>query len=446
MQETQIVPRIVSATGSATGSADPIPQVIPEVVGDAANKYPIVKIIAEPEYCKLKVHYEADSYIVAEKVDEAVAECRKLKVSGFRPGKAPDYAIKNRLKAQINQYVVRTMAVHAMDDIIFETNIKPIGQPQFSEIKVGNKNFSCDVEVTKKPDFELGNIKFEVAKPAQETDEEALAEKALYNLRMVVGDVQPYEEDDFVEEHDQITFSFTGTIEGEPFDGSVVEGEMYTVGANRWIGFDKNLIGMKAEEVREFDFQFVDGPLEGKTARFSLTVHMGTKRKPHPLDEEFFKKMGVSSAEEMLNQLRETSKASLKREQQMEIRNQVALKLIDSHKFEIPKFIIEEEAKYIASQSGLSFTTMADGDKTKYLDQAERNARLSLILDSIRESEPDSVLNEMEARNVLTNHIQSKGGDPNRVLNNPAMAAMLLNNIKDEFTLQWVSEQATIIE
>jgi trigger factor len=409
-------------------------------------KYPVVKIIDEPEYCKVKFHYEADPEVVIGKIDEAVAECRKLQVPGFRKGKAPDYAIKSRLRPQINQFVVREMATHAVDDIIFETNLKPIGQPKFSDIKVSQNNFACDVEMIKKPEFELANIKFDIPKPVVEMDEEALSEKSLYNLRLRVGETLPYEEKDSVEIGDQITFSFTATIDGEPFEGSTVEGELYAVGANLWIGFDKKILGMKADETREFEFKFEDGPLMDKVAKFSVTVHMGTKHKPHPIDDEFFKTMGVENLEELLNKLRSISRGSIERQKQESIRTQVALKLLDGNKFEIPKFIIEEEGKYIASQSGLSFSTLSDTDRQKYLEQAEKNARLSLILDSIRENEPDSVLNEIEARNVLTNHIRSQGGNPEQVFKNPLSVAMLLHSIKDEFTLQWVADKATLIE
>ena len=409
-------------------------------------KYPIVKLIDEPEYCKLKVHYEADPEVVISKIDEAVAECRKLNVPGFRKGKAPDQAIKIRLRPQINQYVVREMATHAMDDIIFEMNVKPIGQPKFSEVKAAKNNFSCDVEFTKKPDFELSDITFEVVKPVQEMDEEALAEKSLYNLRLRVGEKLPYEENDLVEQGDQITFSFVATIDGEPFDGSVVEGEMYTVGSNRWIGFDQHILGMKADQIREFEFTFTNGPMSGKTAQFSVNIHMGIKAKPHPIDNDFYQVMCVQNTEELLNKLRAISKASLSRNYQEAVRAQVAAKLLDCNKFEIPKIIIEEEAKYIASQQGISFVTASEEDKAKYLIQSENNSRLSLILDSVRESEPDSTLNELEARNILTDHIKAQGGDPSRVFNNPATAAMLLSSIKDEFTLQWVADKATIIE
>lgn len=409
-------------------------------------KYPIVKILEEPEYCKLKVHYEADPEVVIGKIDEAVAECRKLRVPGFRPGKAPDQAIKVRLRPQINQFVVREMATHAIDDIIFELNIKPIGQPSFGDVKISKNNFSCKVDLHKKPEFTLGDIKFDVSKPVEVLNEEGLVEKSLYDLRLRLGEAEPYEENDLVEVGDQITFSFVATIDGEPFDGNTVEGEMYTVGSNRWTGFDQNILGMKADETREFDFKFEDGALSGKTAKFSITVHMGTKRKPHQINDEFYQMMGLQNIEELMEKLRAISRASLVRSKQEAIRGQVATKLLENNKFEIPKFIIEGEAKYIASKSGISFDTASDEDKKKYLDQGEKNSRLSLILDSVRESEPDSVLNEVEARNAIANNIQAQGGNPEQVFNNPAVYAMLMSSIKDEFTLQWVADKANVIE
>lgn len=414
------------------------------VISSEEVKYPVVKVLEEPEYCKLKVHYEADPEVVVSKIDEAVAECRKLQVPGFRKGRAPDSAIKMRLRPQINQYVVREMATHAIDDIIFELNIKPIGQPKFSDIKASKNNFACDVELIKKPDFELSELEFEVPKPSQE-DEDTIVEKSLYNIRCRIGGVEPYEENDVVENGDQVTFSFIATIDGEKFDGSIVDGELYTVGSNRWTGFDQNILGMKAEETKEFEFTFKDGLLAEKTANFSVTIHMGTKPKPHPIDDEFFQIIGVKSIEELLNNLRSSAKFSIDRNSKMMIRNIISNQLLEKNKFEVPKIIIEQEAQYQASRAGLAFTSLSDADREKYLEEAERNARLSLILDSVRDSEPDSVLNSMEARNAISGHIQAQGGNPELVLRNPAHAAMLLSQVKDEFTLQWVADKAKII-
>src|SRR5690606_12610754 len=383
-------------------------------------EYPILNI-EEPDYCKLKVHYIGDPDIVSQKLEEAVSNLRNIQIPGFRKGKAPDSAIKVRLRPQINQFIAREMATAAIDDIVFETDIKPIGQPSFSNISIKGNVFSCDVELTKKPEFELSDLRFEIPKPdTGPLDEEALAEKSLFNLRLRVGETEPYEEDDIVEIGEQLTLSFEATIEGETFDGSLVEGEMYQVGSDRWSGWDDNLLGMRAGETKEFDFKFESGPdtLLGKQAKFSVTIHMGTKRKPHPVNEDFLKMMGVDSLKEMMDKLRTISKASIQKTAQQEKRNQIAIRLVEANKFKVPDFIVESEARNIAMQSGLLFKDLDETEKNRISEQAEKNTRLSLILDSVREGEPDSVLNDGEAQNHLVQHLQAQGQNP-AIINNP---------------------------
>lgn len=421
------------------------------------TQYPIVKV-QEVEYCKLKVHYEADPEIVKSKLVDAIASLRQVRIPGFRKGKAPDYAIKLRLRPQINQFIAREMVTQAMDDLVFETDIKPIGNPNFSNVTVKENCFTCDIDVVKKPEFEVGNYIFEVKKPKVEVNVDELAEKSLLNLRLRVGETSPYDENDCVELNDQVTFSFNATIEidgkQEPFEGSVVEGELYTIGSNRWKNFDDNLIGMKAGETKEFDFTFQNGPADliGESAHFTVTIHMGMKRKPHPINEDFYKVMGVENIEDLLNKLKKISLDSIDRNEKANIRQQVALKLIENTTFEVPKFLIEGEAKHIAAQNGVEyhlFDMQTEDEKEHWMKQGENNIRLSFIIDTIREQEPDAVLNDSEAQNQLARSIASQGQDPVAFFNNPAARSQiisLISSIKDEFALQWIASKAIIVE
>lgn len=419
-------------------------------------EYPVVKV-DEPEHCKLKVHYEADPEVVSGKMEEAIAALRKVKVPGYRQGKAPDQAIKVRLRPQINQFIAREMATHAIDDIVFETDIKVLGQPNFSNVKVNKNTFSCDVELTKKPDFEVENYKFEVPKPHQEHTVDELTEKALLNVRLRLGEKVPYEEDDVVEFGDEITFSFEATVEvdgkQEPLEGYTVEGELYTVGTDRWNGWDDQLLGMKADETREFDFTFNMGPddIVGKTAHFSVTVHSGMKTKPHPINDEFYKLVGVENVEELLEKLKSVTKLGMERTEKEKVRKQVAIKLVENNEFDVPKFMVEAEARNMAIQAGADLDTypFTEEEKEKLFEDAEKNVRLTLILDTIRDSEPDAVLNDNEAQRHLAQHLAAQGQDPNAFFNSPEARPQMLNlmsTIKDEFTLQWVAEQATLLE
>ena len=409
-------------------------------------KYPVVQW-SETEYCQLKVHYEADPSVVSGLRDNAVALVKKekVRVPGFRPGKAPDYAIKARLSKYIDNYVAQEMSSVIIDDIAYEADVKPIGFPKFTDLKVLKNKFICDLELNKKPDFELGEIKFEVKPLSKDNDPETLSQQSLETLRRRLGEMVPYEEEDVVEEGDQITLTFNGLIDKVPFEGSIIQGEMYIVGQKRWPGFDDALVGMKAGEQKEFTLSFgedVNEDLKGKTASFNVTVHMGMKSKPHELNEEFYTKCGFNTHEELMERLLTAAKITLKNERVQDLRQQVGNKLVETHDFKIPEFLIDAELKQIKNKN-------PSASQAEAREQAERSLKLSLILDSVRESEPDSVLNDIEARNTLMGHFQSQGQNPDVILSNPKMApyvAQMIETIKDEFTLQWVVDQAIIQE
>lgn len=412
-------------------------------------KYPNIQV-QEGEYCKLDIHYIADPEVVATKVGEAIQTLRNVQIPGFRKGKAPESAIKMKLRPQINNYVANAMASHAIEDIVFENDIKIMSQPQFSNVVLNGNKFHCDISLYKRPDIKLPELKFDLEKPKQEGSEDELIDRSIYNLQVRVGDLEPYGDDDVVEIGDNITFSFHATIDGQDFDGSSVEGEMYKVGSNRWNGFDNYILGMKAGESREFDFVFESGALAGQTAHFYIEVHMGTKQKPHELNDDFFVKMGVANKEELVEKLRKITQATIKRNELNNLRQQVARKLIDSDpELDIPDFITQQEAKVMAMNSGVDMASLSDEEAGMLVGQAKTNIKLSLILDTIREQEPDSVLNPNEARSHLAQHFASQGQDPGKIFNDQRMqyqVAMMVQNVRDEFTLQWVVDKCTILE
>jgi trigger factor len=364
-----------------------------------------------------------------------------------------------KLRPQINNYVANAMATTAIDEIVFEKDIKIMSQPQFSNVVLNGNKFHCDISLYKRPDINLPELKFDLEKPKQEGTEDELIERSIHNLQVRVGELEPYGDEDAVDFGDNITFSFKATIEGNEFDGSIVEGEMYKVGSNRWAGFDNYIIGMKAGESREFDFIFetvsaVDssekGLLSGKTAHFNVEVHMGTKQKPHELNDDFFVKMGVANKEELIEKLRKITTATIKRNELNNLRQQVARKLIDSDpELDVPDAIVKQEAMVMANNSGIDTTALSDEDLAGLIGQAKVNIKLSLILDTIREQEPDAVLNPNEARSHLAQHFASQGQDPGKIFNDPRMQyqiQMMIQNVRDEFTLQWVVDKCTILE
>jgi trigger factor len=402
-------------------------------------EYPIVNS-NEIEYCKLSVSYEADPDVVNDKIDEAIVSLRKVQIPGFRKGKAPDHIIKIRCKDRINQWVTREMAAQAYDDMVFETGVKPIGHPDFKDIDYKEKMFKCNMIVPYKPSFELEDFSTIKIEPYEgDVDIDQKVEESIKALQLRAGDVEPYGEDDVVSLGDNVTMSFTATIEGLEFEGSVVEGELYTVGSNKFPDFDDYILGMKAGEDREFEIVFPEEYPEigGKTAKFNVTIHMGMTKKPAALDENFFKICNCQDLEGLKVQLTQISKAQLIHAENDHFRKQVSKKLVEMHDFKVPNFLIEQEVEFLAKKNDIK----GDSYSKDLLEQAEKNCKLSLILDSIKEDEPDSVLDEDNARANLYRRFQMQGKDPEKSLveaQKDGSITMMLAALQDEFTLQWV--------
>lgn len=407
--------------------------------------------VKEVEYCKLEVLYSGDPDVVREKREEFVAELRKQQIPGFRKGKAPDSAIKARAGKKIEVYIAEQMKAQAYDDVIFETEAKPIGYPKFDNVSISGDKFSCKMTLYKKPDFELKDFKYEIPRPDINRDKEVEVQKALEDLRLRFGDIEPYGDDDFVERGDQITIGYTATIDGEPFEGSEAEGQLYVVGENSLPDFDDSVLGMSAGENREFEITFpeVYPDIGGKTAKFDVTVHMGTKKKPCALDDELAKNCGSDSLDALKDQLSKIASAKIKQAETLKVRQQVANRLVEDNDFKAPEFLVNLESQHISAQNGIDWNSLEENEQEVFKTQAEKQVKLSIILDSVRDSEPDSVLSDTEAQNGLAKKAQLQGRDPKTFLveaqRNGSLIGML-SALKDEFTLQWLVDQATLID
>ncbi|HWZ22686.1 MAG TPA: trigger factor, partial [Cytophagaceae bacterium] len=251
--------------------------------------------VSEIEYCKLNIHYEADAAQIDSKKNEVITHFKRAPVPGFRQGRATVDAIKIHYKNQIKESLKRALAEEAYHNTLFEKNIKPFGQPNFTSIFfVGNK-FSCDFSLNKKPDFEIAEYK-NIELPKQEVGYTILelAEKLLENVRKQCGITVPFVENDFVQMGDSVVINYD-CFDGETKVESVCAvGDLLTVGASKLPGFDENLLGMKLNETRTFYIKAPEGglpSLEGKEIKFVITIVNGSKNTPMPLGDELAKKI-----------------------------------------------------------------------------------------------------------------------------------------------------------
>lgn len=409
--------------------------------------------MTELEPCKYSIHYETNSEAILDKKAEVIKLFKNAPVKGYRQGKATLEAIKFTYKNQIEDALKRALAEDAYHNCIFEKKLRVHGTPNFTSAFLNDGKFICDFELHTKPDFELAQFKtFEIPKPHQDTNDLLLSEKMLQDFRVKAGEVIPYSELDFVQSGDNVIVDYTGSIDGQKIDNLSGQGELLTIGTSQLVDFDTNLLGMTIGETREFSLTVPPTGLPsmvGKTINFSVTLSMGSKTTPAPLDDSLAARVGKKDMVELREFIHETAITKIAEHFKSLVNEQVALKLLESHSFEVPNWMALAEAQYLVHSAKLTWDTLPDSDKEKYLEMSTKNVKLSLILDKLSE-EPDVQLSNQEIfdiirRNMTQNNVQ----EPNTVMEKMAKTGelnILMARIKEQHCLDYVVKNVRIVD
>jgi len=120
---------------------------------------------------------------------------------------------------------------------------------------------------------------------------------------------------------DYVVIDFTGSVEGEPFEGGEARGFLLELGSGRLIpGFEEQLTGTSAGDEREVKVSFPEDyqadHLAGKEASFAVSVKEVKEKRLPELDDDLAVEAG---GYESLEELREEVQGQLRKAQEAEI-------------------------------------------------------------------------------------------------------------------------------
>ena len=282
---------------------------------------------------------------------EAAVRLTKGKpLKGFRPGKAPLKVVAEavgheRLFNEAAQTAVPKIFVRA----ILDKDVDAIARPAVVINELSEENgltFTATVVVL--PEVTLGDFgSLTVTKRSVEVTDEDVEKELVYlaKTRSTHLDVaRP------AQEGDTVTVDFRILLNGELMEGGESKNHPVQVGEGHFVpDFEKNLLGIKAGDTREFNIEFPDDfakkKLQGKTAQARVKAHAVQKRVVPELNDEFAKKVG---AFDDLAALKYALKSNLTREreqrEQERFQGELADRLAEATQFShIPDVLIEKE-------------------------------------------------------------------------------------------------------
>ena len=351
--------------------------------------------------------------VPAEKFEEAVQHSYnknkgKFNIPGFRKGKAPFNMIKK-------MYGVGVFYEDAVDEVIDasypdaakESGLEIVSRPAVSieQIEEG-KSFIYTAKVAVKTEVTLGQYKgVEVQKTKSDVTEEDIETEIKRarekNSRLITV------EDRGVEDGDQVTIDFDGSVDGKRFEGGKAEDYPLTIGSHTFIdNFEEQLIGKKTGEECEvnvtFPAEYHVEELKNKPAVFKVKVkEIQRKELPEANDEFASEVSDFDTMEEYKKDLTEKLQAEKIEAAKTADEDKVVAKVIENATMEIPDQMVEEQvngmvndyARRLESQ-GISFKQYVEitgmtaekiGEQMK--PQAIKRIQTRLVLEAVVKAE-----------------------------------------------------------
>ncbi|CNK97096.1 trigger factor [Yersinia enterocolitica] len=387
---------------------------------------------------RVTITVAADSIEKAVK-SELVKAAKNVRIDGFRKGHVPMNIVEQRYGASVRQDVLGDLMQRNFVDAIIKEKINPAGAPNYvpGQYKEG-EDFTYSVEFEVYPEVELKDLEsIEVEKPVVEVND-ADIDTMLETLRKQQATWK--ETDAAATAEDRATLDFTGSIDGEVFEGGKATDFVLAMGQGRMIpGFEEGVIGHKAGEEFTIDVNFPEDyhaeNLKGKSAKFDIVLKKVEVRELPELTEEFIKRFGV--ADGSVAGLRAEVRKNMERELKGAVRNRVKTQAIDglvsANEIDVPAALVEGEIDVLRRQAAQRFggneKQAAELPRELFEEQAKRRVVVGLLLGEVI-SQHELKADEDRVK-ALIEEMASAYEDPQEVIEFYSKNKELMNNMRN---------------
>lgn len=335
---------------------------------------------------RMTVGLEPEQIDVA--VDRRLREfARSARLPGFRPGKVPVKILRQRYGGQVRQEVFGELVKLSFAEALTNEELRPAGTPQIEpDIDESAKRYAYTAVFEVLPQFELGALEGKILK-------RPVAEVTEADLEVMLGQLREQRKTWSAvarpaQAGDQLTISFTGTMNGEPFEGGSAEDAKIELGSGRMIpGFEDGLIGAMAGDERRLDLKFPDEynaeHLKAKPVSFEVRVGEVAEPVLPDVDSDFAKAFGVvdGDLDRFRSDVRENMERELKERIDARIKNQAMDLLLEVNQIDLPDVLVKEEVRALKEQAR---QRMQGGNfelpDELFQEQARRRVSLGLII------------------------------------------------------------------
>lgn len=401
---------------------------------------------------------------IQSKVEARIRQLAKtVKLDGFRKGKVPVSHIRAQYGAGVQQETINDVIRDTVFEALSEKKIRAVGVPNIDDVKLENDFLVYQATVETFPEIVVqGLTEIEVERQVAKVSDSDV-DTMIENLQK---QRQTFEtKEGALEDGDEATFDFEGSIDGEKFEGGSAENYRLVIGSGRMIpGFEDGMKGMKAGEEKVITVTFPEDyqaeNLKGKEANFKINVKEVKVAKIPELNEAFFELFGVK--EGGLDKLKADVRKNMEREVKNAARNQVKQAafdaLIEKNEFDVPKPMLDQEIERqrdqmlqrFAAQFGTNANALGKDSLPNELfeEPALRAVRLGVIVNQLIDSQKIEL--DQDRVTAFIAEAAENYEDPQEVIdyytNNKQQRAGVESVVLEDQVVDYILSQAKVSE
>jgi trigger factor len=363
----------------------------------------------EIEKSQVVLEIEVDPPRLDRAMDQAYRRLAgRLKVPGFRPGKAPRPLVERMVgRESLLEDAIEHLVPEVYREAIDQENLYPIEEPAFEVVEAEPLKIKATVPV--RPTVQLGDyrsLRRELTTP-EITDEQV--DTVIGQLRESHATWAPVER--AVQLEDRVAMDVHGTVEDKVIlDRQDVEYVVRGASDRPMPGFAEQLVGMADGDEKAFTLavpaDFEDPDLAGKQAAFQVKVHWVKEKQLPELDDAFASSVGTfSTLDELRQEVRQELQGRAEATARQELQEGLVQAVVEAATLELPPQAVEKQAARLRQQLASSldrqgitveqYRQLTGKSAAELDDELEADARRELtrlfVLDEVAKAEEIAV-------------------------------------------------------
>ena len=372
----------------------------------------------------------------------------KVRLPGFRQGKAPAAMVKKKFAEAIRQEALESLVQKAYQEVLEREHLKPAAQPHVHGVRFDEgKPLTFELHLEVRPEIALartGGFRVRRTEPVVATDQ---VREQLEQLREQRATWSPVVDKPLPGDLVTVLLATAET------DGAVGEGKEYhlVLGTGQAIAAIEDVImaalpGETVERPVKWPDDFPDESQRGATKTVRVTLN-DVKRKSLPeLDDAFAREVGdFESLEALTDTVRSDLERHAEREAEAALRQALLDEIIGANPFDVPPSWVSQ----LIDAYGQAYQIPEDERERfagEFRPMAERQVRRDLVIDTIAEREGLTASeSDIDAR--VAEVAEKRGADPGKVYASLQKAGRLREierSITEDKVFAWLKEKNTI--